>query len=76
MKIEKKYGLLTAICMVVGVVIGSGIFFKAQTILDKTNGNAFTGIWAWVIGGLVMIICASAFAILATKYEKFNGLVD
>lgn len=76
MKIEKKYGLLTAICMVVGVVIGSGIFFKAQTILDKTNGNAFTGIWAWVIGGLVMIICASTFAILATKYEKFNGLVD
>ena len=31
-KLQKRYGLLTAICMVVGIVIGSGVFFKAQTI--------------------------------------------
>ena len=35
-KLSKKYGLFTAICMVVGIVIGSGVFFKAQTILQKT----------------------------------------
>lgn len=33
-KLERKYGLFTAICMVVGIVIGSGVFFKAQTILQ------------------------------------------
>ena len=38
-KLQKRYGLLTAICMVVGIVIGSGVFFKAQTILQKTGGN-------------------------------------
>ena len=32
-KLEKKYGLFTAICMVVGIVIGSGVLFKAQNIL-------------------------------------------
>ena len=32
-KLSKKYGLFMAICMVVGIVIGSGVFFKAQTIL-------------------------------------------
>lgn len=26
-KLEKKYGLFTAICMVVGIVVGSGVFF-------------------------------------------------
>ena len=26
---QKRYGLFTAISMVVGIVIGSGIFFKA-----------------------------------------------
>ena len=31
-KLERKYGLFTAICMVVGIVIGSGVFFKAQTV--------------------------------------------
>lgn len=26
-KFEKRYGLPTAICMVIGIVIGSGVFF-------------------------------------------------
>ena len=28
-KLERKYGLFTAIYMVVGIVIGSGVFFNA-----------------------------------------------
>lgn len=74
--LKKKYGLLTAICMVVGIVIGSGVFFKAQTILEKTSGDMPLGILAWAIGGVVMIICILAFSVLAQKYEKVNGLVD
>ena len=75
-KLNKKYGLITAICMVVGCVIGSGIFFKAQSILKITEGNMPLGILAWIIGGLIMIICSYAFSILARKYTKVNGLVD
>ena len=33
--LQKRYGLPIAICMVVGTVIGSGVFFKAQTVLEK-----------------------------------------
>lgn len=76
MKLQKKYGLLMSITMVVGIVIGSGVFFKAQTILDKTNGNVSLGIIAWVIGGINMLICALAFAVLASKHGKINGLID
>lgn len=75
-KLEKKYGLPTAICMVVGIVIGSGVFFKAQTILNATNGDMPLGIIAWIIGGLIMLFCCLAFAGMAAKYEKVNGLVD
>ena len=46
-KLERKYGLFTAICMVVGIVIGSGVFFKAQTILQITNGDMPLGVIAW-----------------------------
>jgi len=74
--LNKKYGLITAISMVVGIVIGSGIFFKAQNILNITNGNMPLGILAWIIGGFVMIVCAYCFAILASKYTKVNGVVD
>lgn len=75
-ELNKKYGLSTAISMVVGIVIGSGVFFKAQNVLKLTNGNMPLGILAWFIGGLIMVICAYCFSILATKYNKVNGIVD
>ncbi len=75
-KLERKYGLFTAICMVVGTVIGSGVFFKAQAVLEKTGGNMTLGILSWIITGLLMIICSAQFAVMATKYEKVSGVVD
>ena len=75
-KLNKRYGLITAICMVVGIVIGSGVFFKAQDILKYTGGNVTVGVLAWVIGGIIMVICAFNFANFATKYERVGGLID
>jgi len=74
--LQKKYGLFTAISMVVGVVIGSGVFFKAEKVLKATGGNMPLGIAAWGIVGLIMIICSYVFATLATRHEKVNGVVD
>ena len=48
----------------------SGVFFKAQTVLQKTEGNMPLGILAWIIGGTIMIICILAFAAMAQRYEK------
>ncbi|MBO5868306.1 MAG: APC family permease [Oscillospiraceae bacterium] len=75
-KLTRKYGLPTAVCMVVGTVIGSGVFFKAQNVLEKTGGNMSMGILAWIITGLLMLFCSVQFALMATKYEKCSGVVD
>ncbi len=75
-QLNKKYGLFTAICTVVGTVIGSGVFFKAEAILKKTGGELPVGILAWIIGGIIMVICAYAFSVLAAKHEKVSGVVD
>ncbi len=75
-KLEKRYGLPTAICMVVGTVIGSGVFFKAQNVLTATGGNMPLGIVAWIITGLLMIVCALQFAAMATKHENVSGVID
>ncbi len=74
-KLQKKYGLFTAICMVVGIVIGSGIFFKAPSVLANA-GTGLNSILAWIISGLIMVVIATSFGVLATKYEKVNGVVD
>ena len=55
-KLEKRYGLPTAIAMVIGIVVGSGVFFKAQNVLNSTNGDMPLGIIAWLIGGVVIYV--------------------
>lgn len=75
-ELKRKYGLPTAISMVVGIIIGSGIFFKAQKVLSVSEGSLPISVLAWVIGGLIMIVCSLAFANLAAKYERVNGIVD
>lgn len=75
-KLKEKYGLPMAVAMVIGIVIGSGIFFKAEKILKATGGDQWLGVFAWLIGGAIMIVCAYTFATMATRYSYVNGVVD
>ena len=73
---EKRYGLPTAIAMVIGIVIGSGVFIKGGKVLSLTGGNMLQAVLVVAIVGLMCIICSLVFAELATRYEKVNGVVD
>ena len=75
-KMEKRYGLPTAISMVIGIVIGSGVFIKGGKVLNLTGGNMWQGIAVIGIVGLISIICSLVFATLGSRYEKVNGVVD
>ena len=75
-KLTKKYGLVTAICMVAGIVIGSGVFFKATTVFENNGGNMFKSLLTVLLVGSLMTICAYTFSILAGKHSKVNGIVD
>ena len=75
-KLSKKFGLLTAICMVAGIVIGSGVFFKATPVFANNNGNMVTSLLTVFLVGALMTICAYTFSILAARHSKVNGVVD
>lgn len=62
--------------MVVGTVIGSGVFFKASKVLTNNNGNMAMSLLTVAVVGLIMVICSYVFAQLAQRYEKVNGIVD
>ncbi len=74
--LQKKYGFWTATAMVVGIVIGSGVFFKADDVLKASGGNLTTALLAWLIGGSIMIVTAYVFSLIATRIERVNGVVD
>lgn len=75
-EVKKQYGLWTGIAMVVGIVIGSGVFLKAGGVLEFAGGNLGLSLLAWFIGGAIMIVSGFCFAIFATRVKKFNGVVD
>lgn len=75
-ELQRKYGFWTATAMVVGIVIGSGVFFKADDVLLASGGDLPTALLAWLIGGCIMVVTAYVFSKIATRIEKTSGLVD
>lgn len=75
-QVKKQYGLWTGIAMVIGIVIGSGVFLKAGGVLALSGGDLKISILAWLVGGIIMVASGFCFAIFASKITKFNGVVD
>lgn len=73
-RLEAKYGLYTAISMVVGQVIGSGIFFKIDDVLLAIKGNVMAGLVGFVVVGVSMVFAA----ISMSNYTSFckGGLLE
>lgn len=75
-QVKKQYGLWTGIAMVVGIVIGSGVFLKAGGVLKLSGGDLKISLLAWLIGGIIMVASGFCFAVFATKITKYNGTID
>lgn len=75
MKEEREYGLFTAITMIVGIVIGSGIFFKSDNILVYTNGSVIKGIILFCLAAVGIVFGSLTIATLATKTTKPGGII-
>ena len=51
----QRYTLTTAICLIVGICIGSGIFFKSDNILVATGGNIALGVGMFLLAATTII---------------------
>lgn len=61
-----------ATAVVVGTVIGSGVFKKASTVAANTPEFGLA-IIAWVAGGVLAILGALAYAEIALRYPRSGG---
>jgi basic amino acid/polyamine antiporter, APA family len=64
--------LREAIAIIVGVVIGAGIF-KAPSLVAGMTGDVSWMFIAWVLGGLASLVGALCYAELATTYPHAGG---
>lgn len=65
-------GVHEAVAIIVGIVIGAGIF-KAPALVAGMTGSAGWMFGAWALGGLVSLIGALCYAELATAYPHAGG---
>lgn len=73
--LKKNLGVFSAISIVVGSVIGAGVFFKPYAIYQATGGAPGMGMLAWIIGGIFSIFAALTFAEVAVLIPKTGGMV-
>ena len=74
-RMKKNLGFATATSLVVGCVIGAGVFFKPYAIYQATGGAPGMGILAWIIGGLISLFAALTFSEVAILIPKTGGMV-
>lgn len=72
---KNEYGLFTSIGMIVGIVIGSGIFFKSDNILVATNGSILLGVLVFCIAAFGIIFGSLTISELASRDSKAGGII-
>ena len=72
---KNEYGLFTAITMIVGIVIGSGIFFKSDNILVATGGSIALGVLVFCIAAIAIIFGSLTISQLASRSSQSGGVI-
>ena len=72
-KLKKEINYTMAFALVVGTVIGSGVFFKTGPVLGYTK-SAGLGMAAWIIGGILTIMAGLTIAELASAIPRMGGV--
>lgn len=72
---QEHYGLVTATTMIIGIVIGSGIFFKSDAVLRYTGGNVLLGVLVFCIGAFSIIFGSLSITELSIRTKKNGGMV-
>lgn len=65
-------GAVDAIALIVGIVIGAGIFRTPSLVADSVESGGMM-MTAWIIGGIISLIGALCYAELATAFPNTGG---
>lgn len=65
-------GLIDAVAVIVGIVIGAGIF-ETPSLVAANSSSAGQLLFFWILGGLISLIGALCYAELATAYPNAGG---
>lgn len=72
-QLDRSLGFFSSLSLVVGTVIGSGIFFKQASVLDY-SGSTNNALLAWTLGGLITLTSGLTIAEIGAQLPHTGGL--
>lgn len=71
-ELRKSLRLVDGLAMVVGMMVGSGIF-RTPGLVAAQLGRPWLTFIAWILGGVLALLGALCFAELTTRYPRAGG---
>lgn len=71
--LNRSLGLVSSLSLVIGTVIGSGIFFKQAAVLDYAHSTNLALV-AWLVGGLITMASGLTIAEIGSQMPHTGGL--
>lgn len=72
--LERTLGLRDLILLIIGTVIGSGIFIVPGTVLRQVQGGVGLAMLVWFAGGILSLLGALTYGELAAMNPKAGGI--
>lgn len=72
--LQRVLGLRELVLIVVGTVIGSGIFIVPATVLQQTSGKVGPAMLVWLIAGILSLLGALTYGELGAMNPEAGGL--
>lgn len=72
-EIHKEIGLVSGVGIIVGIIIGGGIFISPTAILLQTGGSAPLALLVWLGCGVISWLGALCYAELGTTLRESGG---
>lgn len=73
-KMKKELALIDGVAIIVGIIIGAGIFVSPKGVL-KNSGSVGQAIIVWILSGLLSMIGALCYAELGELNFKTNCVI-
>src|SRR5437773_6435750 len=70
--LKRSLRLVDGLAMVVGIMVGSGIF-RTPGLVAAQLGRPWLTFIAWILGGVLALLGALCFAELTTRYPRAGG---